>query len=80
MTQKDIINEIKEVQKKRRQEWQRIPGEDDCFLFTNLQKQYDTLKAALEVFEAMTLAEFQKITTRAERQRQEAEKQTTLFK
>ena len=80
MTQKDIINEIKEVQKKRRQEWQRIPGEDDSFLFTNLQKQYDTLKAALEVFEAMTLAEFQKITTRAERQRQEAEKQTTLFK
>jgi len=32
------------------------------------------------LFEAMTLAEFQKITTRAERQRQEAEKQTTLFK
>lgn len=80
MTQKDIIAEIKRELAMRRKVWPRIPQQEETFVSSDHQRQYNALKAALSAFEAMTPAEFQTITTRAERQRHEAEKQTSLFK
>lgn len=79
MTHKDAITELRRELKMRRNVWQNVPGSPEMFVSRDHQTQYDTLKALLEVVEAMKPAEFHIYQTRAARLKDEAAAQATLF-
>lgn len=80
MIYKITIDAIKKQLVEYRKYWRHIPQHNEVFIDPDQQRRYDAVKAALTVIEEMGEAQFLSFLNRAERQKQEAEKQTTLFK
>lgn len=80
MIHKIVIDAIKKELVECRKFWRHIPQHNEVFIDTDHQRRYDALKSALTVIEEMGESQFLFFLSRAERQKQEAEKQTTLFK
>lgn len=78
-TQKDCIRELETELAMRRKVWRELRGTPGQFASVEHTKRYAVLSDTLELLRTMTPAEFHLITSRAERQRAEAAKQTEMF-
>lgn len=76
-TQKEVIAELKLALIERRADWRQV-GHPPQFPKIEHQRRYEILADLLEKMEAMYAAEFQLISNRVARLKEEAAKQTAL--
>ncbi len=79
MTQREIIAELSRELAMRRKVWHEIPGSPGQFPGIDHTRQFAAMSDLLDMMRAMYAAEFQLISNRVTRLKEEAAKQTQLF-